>query len=239
MTTAFAVNVTPTTTVPMIQQGNDTSNAVVVAMNVVPNLVLPPVVQTSMPPAPPAYVSGHSLRALPAHHGEAEAPVAVPHDMDDIGADMPLHADGLAPDAHGRDAEIVLTFDVQTDDVTAAPHDDQDSAAEHTSLPPSEIIRAINEGSIALRIRGAAAPAAASPIWLFDEVTGTLQQPGSGTFLETIRLDINEPTDDDQASMLNAADQYGSFIGLNSPHHVSWHEPSWLKFLKDVKNRWL
>jgi hypothetical protein len=176
---------------------------------------------------------------LPVHHGEAEAPVSVPHDTDDIDGDLPQHADALSPDTHGSDAEIVLTFDRQTDGATAAPRDDQHTDAEHTSLPPSEIIRAINEGSIALRVRGAAASSTASPIWLFDEVTGTLQQTGSGTFLETIRLDVNEPADDDQASMLNAADQYGSAVALKPPHHVSWHEPSWLKFLKDVKSRWL
>jgi hypothetical protein len=234
------LSVPPLTTVPMIQQGNDQSNAVVVvAVDVVPNPVLAPVVQASVLPTPLAYVSGHSLHALRAHHGEVGSPVSVPHDTDDIDGDLTQRADALAPDAHGPDAEIVLTFDMQTDDATAAPRDDHQTDAEHTSLPPSEIIRAINEGSIALRVRGAAAPAEASPIWLFDEVTGTLQQTGSGTFLETIRLDVNEPTDDDQASMVHPANQYGSAMALKPAHDVSWHEPSWLAFLKDVKSRWL
>jgi hypothetical protein len=216
----------------MIQQGIEQSNAVVVVpVNVVPNPVLAPVAPAAVSPVPPAYVSGHTVHALPVHYDEAGS-VSVSDDTGDTDVDLPQQAD-----THGRDAEIVLTFDMQTDDATASPRDDQHAAAGHTSLPPSEIIRAINEGSIALRVRGA--PAAASPIWLFDDVTGTLQQPASGTFLETIRLDVNDPTDDDGVSILNGADQYGSAIALKPPHHVSWHEPSWLTFLKDVKSRWL
>ena len=137
-----------------------------------------------------------------------------------------------------HDLELVKTSDRSA----AAPASRIDVAHstesdfEQTSLPPSDVIRAIREGSIALRVERAAEPAIETPLWYLDEVSGSLQQFGSSDQPDAVRLAVNEEPESDDA--MPAAGQIGTAVFVK-PTFVESQIPVWMQALRDLKNRWL
>ena len=160
----------------------------------------------------------------------------------------PVTVDAVQARLEDGDNDIAITsirYTEQTSDrsATTAPASRSDVAHsmasdfEQTSLPPSDVIQAIREGSIALRVGQAVEPVIETPLWYLDEVSGNLQQFGSSDQPDAVRLAINdEPESDDAAP---AAGQMGTAVFLKPSLTLNSDSPSWMQVLRDLKNRWL
>jgi hypothetical protein len=109
---------------------------------------------------------------------------------------------------------------------------------EQTSLPPSDVIRAIKAGSIELRVGSADEAAIETPLWFLDEASGSLQQFGSSDQPDTVRLAINDEPESEGPDAAHTVGQTGTAM-LVKPSFVANHSPAWMQALRDWTTGWL
>jgi hypothetical protein len=153
--------------------------------------------------------------------------------------------DSEAETVQAHHAELLLSGPKTVEQEAASPvlHHREMTPAAHeageASLPPSEVIRAIREGSIALRVQPG--DAGAMPVWFFDDTTGMLERVGMSDQPEAIRLSINDDMEqaDGNAPIMDEASRYATAVSFKPTPAMNWYASQWLQVLREIRHRWL
>jgi hypothetical protein len=160
----------------------------------------------------------------------------------DVGSpeDIGVVVAGTSATPQQDDAALLLAGPTARDEATPVPnhrHVTHTGDTAEASLPPSEVIRTIKEGSIAIRVHSPALPAAA-PVWFLDDASGDLHQFGSSDRPDAVRLAVNDDSDD-QAPAQDDGSRHTTAVCFESQSAMNWSAASWLQVLRELRERWL
>jgi hypothetical protein len=178
---------------------------------------------------------------VPSQVGDSQVWHAWAFTAEDAGAPEEIGVMMAGPSATPQqDAALLLAGPTASDETAPVPHHrhaTRTGDVAEASLPPSEVIRTIKEGSIAIRVHTPAAPAA-MPVWFLDDVSGDLRQFGGGDRPDAVRLSVNDDGDD-QTPADDAGSRHTTAVCFESQSAMNWSAASWLQVLRELRERWL
>jgi hypothetical protein len=223
---ALPAAATPTVVPAASATADDGSAAIIVPVQETASAVIP---DTAFVQVPPQQV------------GDSQIWHAWAFTAEDVGAPEEIGVMMAGPSATPQqDAALLLAGPTASDEAAPVPHHrhaTRTGDVAEASLPPSEVIRTIKEGSIAIRVHTPAAPETA-PVWFLDDVSGDLQQFGTGDRPDAVRLSVNDDGDD-QAPADDAGSRHTTAVCFESQSAMNWSAASWLQVLRELRERWL